>query len=110
MKREGAYGYCSVQDCDYRPRDFLIELETTLDEDLYIQTLFHELWHMYQHVIGTLRDKRGVRHWKNSNAEHIDYDDQPWEIEAREMEEFLYNEYVGIDDFIYCFPNRLTNS
>jgi hypothetical protein len=111
MKREQAYGYCSVQDCDYRPRDFLIELETTLPEELYIQTLLHELWHMYQHVIGILRDKRGVRHWKNFNSDNLDYEDQPWEHEAIEMEVVLYNDYMGTqEETPHFFPNRLTNS
>ena len=54
LKREGAVGFCTVMDCDHRPREFLIEMETTLSEDLYCQTLLHELWHVYQHVIGTL--------------------------------------------------------
>ena len=65
LKREGAQGFCTVMDCDHRPREFLIEMETTLSEELYCQTLLHELWHVYQHVSGSLRDKRGVRHWKN---------------------------------------------
>ena len=43
--------FCTVMDCDHRPREFLIEMETTLSEDLYCQTLLHELWHVYQHVI-----------------------------------------------------------
>ena len=46
LKREGALGFCTVMDCDHRPREFLIEMETTLSEDLYCQTLLHELWHV----------------------------------------------------------------
>ena len=28
LKREGALGFCTVTDCDHRPREFLIEMET----------------------------------------------------------------------------------
>ena len=110
LKREHALGFCSVMDCDHRPRKFLIEMETTLKVDQYISTLLHELWHVFQHVKGTLRDKRGVRYWKDVNSDHLSYEDQPWENEARMMEQLLYNEYLGIEDECILFPNRLTNS
>ena len=114
LKREGAVGFCTVMDCDHRPREFLIEMETTLSEDLYCQTLLHELWHVYQHVIGTLRDKRGVRYWKNIDSDHLSYQDQPWEQEAQQMEIKLYNCYLGLGPKSHGtetpFPNRLTSS
>jgi hypothetical protein len=103
LKREKAYGYCSVQDSDFRPREFLIELETTMHGDLYIQTLLHELWHMYQHVKGQLRDKRGVRSWKGINHAKTDYEDQPWEKEARTMEEVLYNDFLIEVSKLSCY-------
>ena len=109
LKRENVIGWCTVQDCDYRPREFLIEIETTLSEDIYISTLLHELWHVYQHVKGTLRDKRGVRYWKNIDSDDLSYENQPWEQEAYKMEQVLFNDYMGIDECI-CFPNRLTSS
>ena len=114
LKRDHVYGYCSVNDCDYRPRDFLIELQTDMPEDLYVSTLLHELWHVYQHVNGTLRDKRGVRYWKDVNADGLSYEDQPWEQEARQMEIKLYNCYLGLGPKSNGkgtpFPNRLTSS
>ena len=112
MKREHAIGFCTVMDCDSRPREFLIEMETTLSEDLYCQTLLHELWHVYQHVTGSLRDKRGVRYWKDVNSDDLSYEEQPWEIEAREMEKKLYHCYLGLGPESFGrgtpFPNRLT--
>jgi hypothetical protein len=48
-----------------------------------------------------LRDKRGIRCWKGINCSDLDYDEMPWEIEAREQEETLYEEYIlettGVD-------------
>ena len=108
MMRDGAFGWVGVTDCDYRPRAFEIEMHNQMDPDHYIQTLLHELWHVYQHVKGALKDKYGKRHWRGIDHSETDYSDQPWEIQAFQMEEQLYNEYMGIDDFVYSFPNRLT--
>ena len=114
LKREHAQGFCTVMDCDHRPREFLIEMEITLKEQDYITVLLHELWHVYQHVNGSLRDKRGVRHWKNVDSDTLAYKDQPWEHEAVEMEMKLYNCYMGLGPKSFGkgtpFPNRLTNS
>ena len=110
LMREGVYGWCTVMDSNSRPREFEIELHNKMNVDLYLQTLFHELWHVYQHVKGNLKDKYGKRLWRGTDHTETDYSDQPWEVEARQMEEFLYNEYLEIDDFVYSFPNRLTNS
>ena len=59
-----------------------------------IQTLLHELWHVYQHVKGDLKDKHGIRLWKGVDHSATDYDDQPWEKQAHIMEEILYNQYL----------------
>ena len=40
LKEEQVRGYCDVVGCGYRPRDFLIELDTYMTKELYIQTLF----------------------------------------------------------------------
>ena len=32
---------CDVDGCGYRPRNFLIELDTYMTEELYIKTLLH---------------------------------------------------------------------
>jgi hypothetical protein len=58
--------------------------------------------------MGNLKDKHGKRLWKGIDHTETDYSNQPWETEARLMEEQLYNEYLRLNDFVYCFPNRLT--
>tara|TARA_B100002019_G_scaffold256244_1_gene239480 strand:- start:156 stop:365 length:210 start_codon:yes stop_codon:yes gene_type:complete len=65
-----------------------------MDVKLYTQTLLHELWHVYQHVKGNLKDKRGKRLWKGIDHTETDYSDQPWEIEAQNMEKVLYEWYA----------------
>ena len=90
MLRDGVYGWVGVTDCDWRPREFEIELHNRMDVDLYLHTLFHELWHVYQHVMGNLKDKHGKRLWKGIDHTETDYSDQPWEVEARSLETLLY--------------------
>lgn len=91
---QGLYGSCTVEDCDYRPRAFLIEMHNRLSKENYTKTLLHELQHMLQHVRGDLRDKGAVRLWKGVDCTDMDYSAQPWEIEARTKEETLYITYL----------------
>lgn len=94
LLREGVYGWVWVSDCDYRPRAFEIELHNYMSPEHYTKTLLHELWHVYQHVKGALRDSRGKRLWKGVDCTHLDYEDQPWEVQAHQIEEVLYEEYL----------------
>lgn len=94
LLREGVYGWCSVQDCDWKPRSFLVEIHNRLDEETYIKTLLHELHHVLQHIRGDLRDKRGIRCWKGIDCNDLDYSEQPWELEAQQREQELYQEYL----------------
>ena len=94
VNREGVYGWCWATDCDYRPREFDIEIHNQLPIHMYIETLLHELWHVYQHVTGQLKDKYNKRYWKGIDHSETDYDDQPWEQEALKMEKILVREYT----------------
>ena len=95
LKREQAYGYCDYTGESYRPREFLIELDTNMNQELYITTLLHELVHLQQWVTGTLCIKRGKRYYKSINVEDIEYWNQPHEVEARERQVSLYQEYMN---------------
>lgn len=105
LKREFVHGWANIEDSDYRPRAFLIEMQTNLDEYMYVTTLLHELWHVYQWVKGDLKERSLKRLWRGTDHTETDYEDQPWEVEARKMEKELYDLYMGIPK---VFPNRLT--
>ena len=113
LKREFVYGWCDFEDDFRRPRSFLIELQTHMNEELYIKTLFHELVHLRQWVMGSLQFRRGKMLYCKEPVEFYAYDDQPHEIEAREQEETLYVEYlidkqgVPVPKVAQWFPNRL---
>jgi len=95
LKRDGVYGYCSVQDCNWRPRHFLIEIQTHMNTENYTLCLLHELQHVLQHVRGDLKDKRNIRCWKGIDCSDLEYDQMPWEIEAHCKEQELYTLYLN---------------
>ena len=113
LKREGVYGYCDVAGEQYRPRHFLIELQPYMSRELYIKILFHELTHLAQWVDGSLRFRHGKLCYSLEPVEKWDYEDQPHEIEARESEQILYDQYLsdnmGVTEpqVSHWFANRL---
>lgn len=116
LNREQVYGYCDVMGETYRPRHFLIELNTHMHEELYIQTLLHELTHLKQWVVGSLRLRSGKMYYGKECMENVDYWEQAHEIEARYMEETLYLEYlqekqgVPVPQVAQFFGNRLCSA
>lgn len=94
LRREKVYGYCDFLDESKRPRHFLIELNTYMDKETYIKTLLHELVHLRQWVTGSLQFRYGKMCYCKEPVEKYDYWSQPHEIEAREKEEKLYDEYM----------------
>ena len=93
MLRDGVYGWVGVIGCNWRPRAFEIELHNQMTPEHYTTVLLHELWHVYQHVMDALKDKHGKRHWRGIDHSQTDYENQPWEQQAFQMEEVLFNEY-----------------
>ena len=94
LAREGVYGYCDYVGESRRPRQFLIELHTHMEEELYIKTLLHELTHLRQWIVGSLRVRYGKMCYCKEPVENHDYWLQGHEVEAREQEETLYLEYL----------------
>ena len=113
LKREEVHGYCDVVGDTQRPRHFLIELDTHMDKELYVKTLFHELTHMAQWIRGSLRHRYGKLCYCKTPVENWEYWYQPHEIEAREEEERLYVWYLtdkqGVPpgELAHGFGNRL---
>ncbi len=96
LKREGVQGWCNIEGDTYRPRSFMIEIHNRLDESEYLRTLFHELVHVKQFVRGELKDKRSKKYWKDEDISDIEYDNDPSEIEALQMEDLLYESFTNL--------------
>ena len=116
LKREQVVGYCDVVGETYRPRHFLIELQTDMDKETYIKTLLHELTHLAQWVRGTLQHRYGKLCYSKTPVENWEYWYQPHEVEAREEEERLYvwyltdKEGVPVGEVAHGFANRLCSA
>lgn len=95
LLREGVYGWESVTGPVLRPRSFLIEIHNRLNKDNYIKVLMHEMTHVYQHLRGDLRDIGCLRLWKGIDCTELDYEELPWEQEAHQREEELYEDYLN---------------
>jgi hypothetical protein len=87
-------GYCDVIGEVYKPREFLIELDTYMDKSDYVITLLHELFHILQFVKGELKIKSCKRYYKGECVEDLEYLEQPHEIQAHLHEDILYQEYL----------------
>ena len=113
LKREQVVGYCDVMGKTYRPRHFLIELQSDMDKETYTKTLLHELVHLRQWVLGSLHFKSGKLCYSQEPVENWDYEHQPHEIEAREEEDRLYDWWmtdtfgVSVGKVAHGFTNRL---
>lgn len=94
LKREGALGYCDIAEGSYRPRSFLIEMDTHLDKEIYIRVLLHELYHMLQWIRGELKLKASKMYFKGECVEDLKYWEQPHEIFAHWNEKILYQDYL----------------
>ena len=90
-------------DRNYRPREFLVEINSTYSKKSQIETLAHELVHVKQFAKGELRclvRPESNLYWFSekykplANAEkYSDYCLLPWEIEANGMTEGLVAKY-----------------
>ena len=93
--RQGVFGWMWASDCDYRPREFEIEIHNRMTPENYTKTLLHELWHVHQHVQNQLKDKYNKRLWRGIDHSDTAYAKQPWEKDASRMEEILYKKYTS---------------
>ena len=97
-KKEKAYGYCHIVDDSLaRPREFMIELDTSMRYkfDQILTWLAHEMVHLKQFVRGELCDyETGRVQWKSRTFGKVHYDDQPCEKEAYRLEGELYEMFA----------------
>ena len=77
-----------------KPREFTLEIYRKQSKEELLKTLAHELVHVRQYAVGDLNEEATL--WQGrSMARDLDYHDQPWEIEANDVSEILYEEYVN---------------
>lgn len=99
LNSEDRYGEMSYTDYDsYLPRDFEILLDARLPKDKLIKTIAHEMVHVKQYAKGQLRDMVRVPKKKFLNEfydDDLDYFERPWEKEAADLEDILYEDWMN---------------
>lgn len=93
LKSENALGYCDIFET-YRPRSFLIEIDTYLNKETYVRTLLHELYHMQDFCLGNLKIKSSKRYYKEECVDYLEYWQQGHEIMAHWHENILLQQYL----------------
>ena len=94
LKREHSFGFCDFVDQAYRPRVFVIEVQSHLSKEMYTKTLLHEFVHLKQWLQGTLKLKSGKMYFDGESVEKYEYMEQPHEIEAYDSEDKLYLDFM----------------
>ena len=96
---EGAYGHCWG---DTNPLEIILTRRTTdreLTEDEILKTLGHEMAHAKQYLDGTLvtPDEGDIDIWRGKTfvQGEIDERDAPWEIQATQLEEEIFEGYIN---------------
>lgn len=96
----GQLGNCMWTDDPYRPREFDIEVDSSLSMRYMLTTLAHELVHVKQFAKGEMAQLLGdVYKWQGSKIEFDSHNERacmrvPWEVEARGLEEVLFIEWA----------------
>ena len=91
-------GYTTWEHDNIRPREFLIEVDKTIEEDEFVETIIHEMVHVKQFAKEELKERFKPYHRELWFGKEIDtknkYSSLPWEKDAYKLQEKLYNEYI----------------
>ena len=83
----GAYGFAYEENED----EYVVEISSRLNLKDRLVTLFHELVHVRQFMLGHLLYKGEKLCWKGS-----DYSvEEPWEYEAYKYEKIMYEQFIS---------------
>ena len=91
-EEEGAAGWCYEGESN---RDFYIDVDKKLDGEEIVETICHEMVHVWQGATRKLKDLDGFRKMYMCKVydDTIGYEDDPWEIEAYAMQGDLLEKF-----------------
>mgnify|MGYP006154179977 FL=1 len=92
IKTERIVGWCYEGDGN---RDFYIDVEKTLDDEEMVETVCHEMVHVWQGATRKMKDLTFGRkvYMGKVYDDTTAYEDEPWEIEAYEMQGKLLEKF-----------------
>jgi len=92
-----ALGFCDYDDEESRPRDFKIRLSSHCSRADIVETVAHEMVHVWQFATGKLvdlADGRSKYDGHKYDRNDMSYGELPWEVEAYNMEESLIRLWI----------------
>lgn len=84
-----AWGWCTQLD----QLNYEVEIDRGLASRNVLTVLAHELVHVKQYFTGRLQEHEDSVYWLGDICE-LEYDEQPWEIEAAAMESVMYQAFL----------------
>jgi len=76
-----------------KPREFILEINRNQSDNEILRTLAHEMVHVQQYAYGKLNEE-ATRWCGEKCARDLVYHEQPWEIEANDVGDIIYNDYM----------------
>jgi hypothetical protein len=73
-----------------KPREFTLIIKKDIGDDETLKTISHEMVHIRQYCYGHLNEQ--MTYWRGEKVSEEDYEyfDRPWEKEAQELGDKLY--------------------
>ena len=92
LKNEGVVGWCYEGENN---RDFYIDIDKNLDIEELVETVCHEMVHVWQAATRKMKDLSFGRKMYMGKVydETTAYEDEPWEIEAYDMQGGLLEKF-----------------
>ena len=96
-KTNDYWGLAIVDDYNAKgmPRYFTVEVKRDLSEQEKLMSIAHELVHIRQYATGQLNEEMTLWQGESVNSDLIPYFEQPWEIEAYDLGDQLYKDYIN---------------
>jgi len=79
--------------CVFNGDVFELEIDSNIKGDDLITCVLHEMVHVWQHVSKKLIEKNGRSYWNGVDHTDTPYLDQPWEVQAYDMQETLLEKW-----------------
>lgn len=90
-------GLCIIDEYNNqnKPRSFTIEINKNQSKMEILNAVAHEMVHVKQYVYGELNEQMSSWLGQKIDCDKVDYFEQPWEVEAYNLEAFLTVMYLS---------------
>jgi len=90
-------GLCIIDEYNNqnKPRSFTIEINKNQSKLEILNAVAHEMVHVKQYVYGELNEQMSSWLGQKIDCDRVDYFEQPWEVEAYNLEAFLTVMYLS---------------